>query len=132
MAISESDWAEVFRHLRMRVQKENLRELDDRVMLDFGSTDDSALDVQRYLERVIRALSERSQLGYRRALDALRSGVEVEGGGVVEGIDLVFTEHDHAVYGMTKSDMSAVDNFDPLIEQLTALRTSMIQARDTE
>ena len=132
MALSDSDWADVLRHLRMRMQEAGFGDVDDLVMGDFRSMGRPALDVHRYLERVIHAMSERSQFGYRRALRALRENVRVEGGGEVEGIDLVFSEHDATLYGMRTSDLSDVDNFDPLIEQLKALLSSVAQARDSE
>lgn len=132
MAISESDWIEVLGHLRMRMQEAGLHDVDDLVMRDLQATQYATPDVHRYLERTIRVMTERSQFGYRRALTALRENVAVESGGEIEGIDLVFSEHDAALYGVQTSDLSVVDNFDPLIEQLKALLSSVAVAHDIE
>ncbi len=99
MALSKEDCADILDHTRRRVWDLGLAELDSRVMLDFRATDSPSADFMRYLAVLSYAVAERSQTGNEKALNALPEGVELEGGGQVEGIEVMFTEGDAVAFG---------------------------------
>lgn len=92
MPLTQEEWTEVLEHTRRRVREVGFVDLDGRVAIDFHATDDAFLDFSTYLSRIIGGLEERSLSAYRRALQALREGIETEGSQPVEGIEIVLSK----------------------------------------
>jgi hypothetical protein len=120
--MTSEDWREILEHTRMRVRQAGLSDVDEVVTLDLLSTTIPRDDFLQYLTRLIGAVSERSYSGYIRALQKIRESVTTEGGGSIEGIEIRVTESDFNLYRTERIDLSELNDFSPLIDQLKRLR----------
>jgi hypothetical protein len=122
MPMSDDDWSDLLQHTRRRLRELGMADLERDVTTEFRLSQVPASDYLRYLARVTAAVRERSRLGYRRAMDTLRENLETEGGGQVDGIDVVFAEGDASVYGIERLDLGTASDYEPLINELESLR----------
>lgn len=119
------EWADVLNHLRKRVREVGLADLDDLIASDFRMSPIPSSDVLRYLDILISALNERSQLGYRRALEALRDSVDSESGQPIEGIEVAITEDDVRLFRRERIDLASTQDYTEVVAELTAIRDTL-------
>ena len=120
--MTNEDWREILEHTRMRVRQAGLSDVDESVTLDLLSTRAARDDFLQYLSRLIGAVSERSYSGYMRSLQKIRESVTTEGGGPIEGIEIRVTESDYNLYRAERIDLSELNDFSLLIDQLKRLK----------
>ena len=107
--MSSDEWVEVFNHLRLQVRVVGLTELDDIIASDFRTSQSPSRDTLRYLDTLISSLKERSQLGYKQALENLRNSVDTESGHPIEDIEIVMTGDDVRLFGIERMSLASTE-----------------------
>ena len=132
MPLTDDDWSDVLEHTRRRLWELGMADVDRDVTTEFRPSQAPSSDFLRYLSRVTAAVRERSISGYQRAMGTLHENLKTESGGQVDGIDVVFTEGDARVFGLTKFDLSKVGDYELLIKELESLRAYLHKNGVTE
>jgi hypothetical protein len=122
MAFSREEWADILVHTRRRVREAGLVDLDERVTLDFRTTQSAGEDFLRYLDSLISAVSERSHSTYRRAMEIFQHSVSTQSGRAVQGIEVQIADADRVVYGADRVDLADNEDWGETLRELKGLR----------
>lgn len=125
MPLSHEDWIDVLTHTRRRVREAGFGDLDERVTLDFRSTQSPPVDFLRYLDSLISAVGERSYSTYQRTMDIFQQSMSTESGRPVEGIEVQIEDTDRAVYGADRVDLSDSEDLSEVLDALKRLRADI-------
>lgn len=121
MPLSDSEYTDILRSLRMTMRESGLAATDERIMSEFRERQGPFHDLMAYLRLLIIDLSLGSDAQVRTVLHRMRTAAETESGVPIQGFRLELSPEESRRYGTESVDFGPSPELNQTLADLHSL-----------